>query len=335
MTSIFKNEADIVAALQLIKQANNITLLTHYNPDGDGISACAALEYVLLQYGKTVETVYPTKTEEAIKRQSKKILIGKHEQIPDLIITTDTSVYARLYYPECFKGIPLINIDHHMNNEIQGTFNFVSVDVSSTCEMLYLLLQTWAPPRPGFDPKKVETYPPIQIDTYVGECLLYGILYDTQNFYNQATRPVTLRVAAEIMQYQNVNLTMLQQELICNKSPEIISFWGTLLNSVSFTPNKNAAWITITQQDLTSRGLTLSSTVGFSNFLAQLSEVDITVLFYESEDGKSKASLRSKYTDVNAIAGKFGGGGHKNASGITSTKPFNEFVNEVTQALEE
>ncbi len=317
MISLLKNADDLQQAWQLIQKAHKITLLTHYNPDGDGISACAALAHILEKQGKSIETVYPTKTEEDIKRQPKNILIGTHQQFPDLIITCDTSVYERLYFPDIFKGIPLINIDHHLNNKIQGIVNFVSVDISSTCELLYLLLQQWFPD---------------QINTYVSECLLYGILYDTQVFYNQATHPSTLRVTADLIDH-GADLFMLQQELLCNKSPQIIKFWGELLSSVTITPDKKAAWIIITQQDLKGRGLTLSATVGFSNFLAQLSGIDITILFYESEDGKTKVSLRSKISDVNTFANQFGGGGHKNASGITSSKLIAEMVEEVVKAL--
>ncbi len=317
MISVLKNAHDLETAAQLIKKAKAITLLTHYNPDGDGISACAALAHILEEQGKKVETVYPTKTEEDIKRQPKNVLIGTHQQVPDLIITTDTSVYKRLYYPDAFKDIPLINIDHHLNNEIQGVVNFVSIDISSTCELLYVLLQAWYP---------------TQINTYVAECLMYGILYDTQVFYNQATKPSTLHVAAELINH-GANLCALQQELLCNKNPEVIRFWGNLLSNVTITFDGKAAWIIITQKDLKDRGLTLSATVGFSNFLAQLSHVDITILFYESEDGKSKVSLRSKNADVNQFASQFGGGGHKNASGITSDKPLDVLVTELTQAL--
>lgn len=317
MISLLKNVHNLTTALHLIEQADHITLLTHYNPDGDGISACAALDHILRNKGKLVETIYPTKTEEDIARQPETIFIGQHHQTPDLIITTDTSVYERLYYPEAFKGIPIINIDHHLNNVIQGTVNFVSIEVSSTCELLYLLLCHWYPQN---------------IDAYVAQALLYGILYDTQVFYNQATHPNTLRVAAELVE-RGANLCELQQELLCNKNPEIISFWGHLLSNVTITPNGKAAWIVITQDELRKRNLTLSATVGFSNFLGQLSHVDITILFYQSEDGKTKVSLRSKHTNVNELAGRFGGGGHKNASGITSTKPLDVVIQEVTQAL--
>lgn len=324
MISTLKNHEAIQQARELIAKAQRITLLTHYNPDGDGVSACAALDELLSAQGKDVEAIYPTEPIEHLIRQPKNVCINKHKQTPDLIIATDTSVYNRLYYPDVFKGIPLINIDHHLNNEIQGTVNFVSAEASSTCELLYFLLLYWAPPQE-------QTHVPT-ITTYAAECLLYGILYDTQSFYNSATTPLTLRVASELIQYHNVNMFSLQQEL-CNKQPEMLRFWGSLLNSMSFNTSKNTAWVCITQETLKLHNLTMSATSGLSNFLAQQLAVDTTILFYELEDGSSKASLRSKTTNVNAIASLFGGGGHKYASGIKSNKPIQILVTEVVQAL--
>ncbi len=56
-------KALVTQAWELIANAQKITLLTHYRPDGDGISACAAFEAVLEKIGgKEVETIYPTET---------------------------------------------------------------------------------------------------------------------------------------------------------------------------------------------------------------------------------------------------------------------------------
>lgn len=306
----------VADAWQLIENVSVITLLTHHKPDADGISACAAMAAVLEKMGKKVEVVYPSEPEQAIKRQATHVLVNQHKQEPDLLIMFDTANYERLYFPPAFHDIPSINIDHHISNSINATINLITDQVSSTCEQLYLLLHWW-----GCD-----------VDQYMAESLLFGMLYDCQVFYTQSTRPRTLRVAADLMD-AGANLFGLMGELLFNKKPEIIALWGSLLSSVTIAPNRNAAWSIIRQCDLQRLGLTLSSTVGFSNFLAQLSDIDITILFYEEADGKTKVSLRSKIADVNKLAAHFGGGGHKNASGISSDKPIDEVVQEVTRLV--
>lgn len=302
---------------ELIKQSKKITLLTHQKPDADGISACAALSSIFVKMGKQVETIYPDKPEFPLQRTSATILIGTYKQVPDLVIACDTANYDRLYYPNIFSTIPLINIDHHVSNRLQGTYNIVDSTVSSTCELLYDLLCLWD--------KTV-------IDVYVAECLLIGLLYDSQVFHTQATTPKTLRVAADLITC-GADLFTLKTELLAHKSPEIITLWGEILLRIQISPSGKAAWVGITQEDLTTHHLTLSSLLGFSNFLWEISGVDITLVFYEMASGHTKVSLRSKESDVNALAAQFGGGGHKNAAGILSDRPIFELMRDVTKKL--
>jgi len=53
--------------------------------------------------------------------------------------------------------------------------------------------------------------------------------------------------------------------------------------------------------------------------------VDVGVLLRETEDGQTKVSLRSSDgLDVSKIAGRFGGGGHRGASGCTIKLPIDQ-----------
>lgn len=315
------NSKDLANAWNLICNSQNITFLTHFKPDGDGISACAAFEEMLSKYFKNkkhIETIYPTLSEFKLLREPKNILINSHKQIPDLIFAFDTANYDRLYYPDIFKNIPLINVDHHVSNSIKGTINFIFGSVSSTCEVVYELIKIWAPEA---------------IDKTVAEMLLTGILYDTQVFHTQSTTAHTLKAAAELIEF-GADLFSLKNELLAHKDPNIIKLWGYLLNNIKFSKNKKAAWAYISQNELKSLKLTLSSIVGFNNFIAEISGVDVTALFYETEEGLTKVSLRSKIADVNAIAKEFGGGGHIHAAGILCNKPLDQTISLITQKLE-
>ena len=311
------NQQECLGAWQLINQVEKITLLTHRNPDADGISACAALARVLEAQGKQIEAVYPTAPELVILRQPEIVFINEHRQLPDLLIVCDTANSERAYLPQAFAGIPLINIDHHISNSIQATFNFVDGQASSACEVLYFFMQ-----HAGRN----------VINKEVAECLLFGILYDTQVFQIPSTAPRTLRIAAELIE-QGVVLSALITELLAHKNPEIIAFWGKLLSTVSYNQHKTAAWIIITQNLLKEHGLTLASLTGLSNFLSTIALIDVAIIFYELEDGGTKVSLRSRHHDVNALAKNFGGGGHKNAAGITTQQSVHEIVAAITQLL--
>jgi bifunctional oligoribonuclease and PAP phosphatase NrnA len=304
-------------AWKKIEEAGAITLLTHFRPDGDGVAACAALHHILKNKNKSVEIIYPNKSDCEYALQPKDVLINTHTRVPDLLIICDTANIERAYFPKEFEGIDIINIDHHVSNSIKGTYNFVDGDVSSACELLYKLLNEWD--------KKV-------IDTRVAECLLFGMMFDTNVFRTQATNAKTLRVAAELIDV-GADLFKLKTELLSNKNPQIISLWGDVLKRITISRDKKSVWVDITQKDLKEKNLTLNSLTGFIDFLSEVSDVDVTALFYETTDGKTKVSLRSKETDVNKLAAQFGGGGHKLAAGILSDKPLKELMDEVTAVL--
>jgi len=316
-----KDKKTISQAWELIEKSNRITLSTHSSPDGDGVSSCLALELILTKLGKSVETVYPDAPEFELERQPKKVSTGRHEQEPELLIVCDTANYERFYYPENFRSLPLVNIDHHASNSIDGTCNFVESEISSTSEVLYSLIVEW------------EAISKLSmIDKPVAEALLTGILYDTQVFRISSTTQDTLRIAAALID-KGANLFQLKDELLAHKDPQIVKMWEFLLGRVEISYEKQVAWTYITQADLKKLNLKLSNLVGFKNFLGEIGKVDITILFYESDEGKTKVSLRSRVRDVNELAAKFGGGGHKQASGITSDVPLDRLIKNVLEAI--
>jgi len=301
----------------LIEKASCIILLTHSRPDADGISACAALDIILRKMGKQVEAIYPNSPEFAIKRQPANVSIGQHTLEPDLLIACDTANYERLYFPDSFSSIPLINLDHHISNSLKGVLNVVDHTASSACEVVFDLLMEWDEAL---------------IDASVAQALLFGILYDSRVFHTKSTTATTLRTAAQLID-KGADLFQLKVELLANKDPLIAKIWARLLERIEVDKKKKVLWTYVTQADLEQWGVTLSSVVGFSNFLSDIAMIDVTILLYETPEGKTKVSLRSREADVNAVAGMFGGGGHKHAAGIMSDQPLQELVKAIIQAL--
>ena len=311
------SKKDISNTKTLIQKAKRITLLTHFKPDGDGISACAALSHIFEKLGKKVETIYPNKSEFKIKRKPKNVFINKHKQTPDLIFALDTANIERLYFPKEFEPIKLINIDHHISNSLESDYNFVDANASSTCEILTILLSHWLSE---------------EMDQYCAQCLLFGILADTQVFHTQAVSPEILKISAQLMEL-GADFYELKTELLSTKNPKIIALWGDVMSNIKNSKSGKAVWAIIKSSDLKKHDVQIPSLIGFNNFLSQISGVDVTLLFYQRNDGKTKVSLRSKKTDVNKLAAKFGGGGHKNAAGILSDIAIDKLVKELTKGL--
>jgi phosphoesterase RecJ-like protein len=201
---------------------------------------------------------------------------------------------------------------------MMGDFNFVNHTASSACEELAALIFAW---NEKFITKEV------------AHALLIGILYDSQSFGTQSTTIRTIQIVAKLVSMWNINIPELKHELATLQPPSILAFWGKLLNTIKTTKSGQCAWISVTKKDLIDAGMNHDALNGFSNAFASLCSTEITVLFYETHNGKSKASFRSKYFDVNTYAAKFGGGGHTNASGISNTQPLNELIADVLKGL--
>lgn len=318
MNLLLHKLSGISEAWKTVEQSEKVTLLTHIRPDGDGISACAAFEAVLLTMGKQVETIYPSEPEVPLNRQPQTRLLSHHKQTPDLIVTFDTAVKTRVYWHDSFDSVPMMVVDHHLEGDLVGQHQFMLPLATSTCELLYTLLMQWKPES---------------ISPYVAECLMYGLLYDTMVFRTNHTTTTCLRVAAELME-KGASLYDIKGELLRPFDPMVIQLWGTALAAIVTDATQKVSWIMLTTEMLRSRGLDNSAVGPLSNIFAELCATDVTILFYE-QDGTSKASMRSKSTDVASVAKKVGGGGHRMAAGASSEElDLDQFKDKILSLLQ-
>jgi len=306
------------SALELIKDSQKITLLTHMKSDPDGMSACTALKIILVNLNKSVEIVYPDIPTYTFSSQAKEYLVNQHKQHPDLIICLDTSDFSMLYHPSEFDDVKSINIDHHVSNSIKGTLNFVNHTASSACEELAAIIFAWG--------KEF-------ITKDVAHSLLVGILYDSQSFGTQSTTIRTLQISTELATMWNLSIPELKHELATLQPPQILAFWGKLFNNIKTTPSGSCAWISVTKNMLDESGMKYEAINGFSNAFAALCNTDITIFFYETSNNRAKASFRSKHFDVNSYAAKFKGGGHTNAAGVSKKMPLSDLIEEIIKGL--
>ena len=61
--------------------------------------------------------------------------------------------------------------------------------------------------------------------------------------------------------------------------------------------------------------------------------VEVALVFIEQADGGTKVSFRSRSLDVSRLAERFGGGGHKLASGARTNRPLPATRDEVLEAV--
>ena len=297
---------------QKIKKAQNIFLTSHQNcPDAIG-SVCALLDFLKSQN----KQVYPFLSEPVPKNlqslpNSQEIKITKPNlSLYDLFLILDAGDLKQTGLTKELSAVIkntedkiVINIDHHKTNEYFGHINLVDKNASSTCEMIYLMLQE-------------SDY---QITTKIAESLLTGIVGDTGNFTNAATNQASFSIAADLI-WQGANIFQIIQRLFGTvESVNTLRLWGQIFERLTYNQKYDIAVSYVMQKDLQEYRVSEEAIEVVANLLNYISGIKAGVLLKEKEDGSFKISMRSTYpnVDVSRLAKMLGGGGHKKAAGFS------------------
>ncbi len=295
-------------AKKLMNAAQRIVIISHRNPDADAVGANLALREILESKGKTVRSACidppPQDCDFLVKRYPYIDDFNLNEF--DLVITVDCGAHQLVGFhermPELLKHkVPMINIDHHPSNDNFGTVNIVMPETPSTCFILYLMF----------------SYYQWDITSTMATAMLHGLYYDTGSFMHSNTDAHTLRVASRLKALGG-NHEICVKKQFHTSSIEKLRLWGKALSRLSMN-KKEAAVTAITQDDLASTQSTFNDISGLINYLNQVPEAKFCVLLCEDDKGNIKGSFRTQREDIDltAIAGLFGGGGHKKAAGFT------------------
>ena len=132
------NRAVMETILQKIREAPRIMLFRHYRPDGDCVGATKGLQEIL-------RCTYPDKEVLLIdgERSDYLAFLGPDDApVPDEVyadalgIVLDTGNAARISNPKYALCREIIKIDHHINVEPYGDYNWVEEERSAACEMV-------------------------------------------------------------------------------------------------------------------------------------------------------------------------------------------------------
>lgn len=217
----------------------------------------------------------------------------------EAIFVIDTSGLERIgtiYEAASFAAVPVVNIDHHVTNEMYGDVNFVE-DRTSTAELILDILD----------------YLHIPLDETMATCLLTGIITDTRGFRTSNTSEESLRNAVRLVE-AGAPLTRITNAAFSHRPRSIIEMWGYGLSHHKFSDG--IIWCTIPQEILQRIEPQARSSRGLINFMSTLDGVKVAIIFRELEENLIDASFRSvPGIDVSRVAAAFDGGGHPQAAG--------------------
>lgn len=300
-------ENEIKKIREILNKSKKILILTHINPDGDGIGSGLALVNVLTKQKKNVFFINRDplpKIYKFLPGSNKVKNLKKIDDKFDLAIILECPEIERTGKIIDFKRNVkyTINIDHHMGNTMYADLNIVDPRAAAVGIQIYKMMKAFK----------------WKIDRDVAVCIYTSIIIDTGSFRYSNTTPEVHLIAAELIK-AGADPDYIASEVYATTKNSTNLLWQ-MLSKLKIV--KNVGWSFITREMFKKTGADDSDTDNFINSIRSIKEVDIAVLFKEYGKNITKASFRSKNGfDVNKIARKFGGGGHKHASGCVIGQP--------------
>ena len=198
---------------------------------------------------------------------------------------------------------PFIMIDHHEKPDNFAKYMFSDIEYSSTCQMVYELIQ------------KLELGDYINLDA--ATCLYTGIATDSGGFRFPRTTGNLHRIVGNLIDI-GVNNSQIHENLYDNGDYNKLQILGKALSNMKVLPEYKTSYIALSQQEQNELKVKKGDTEGIVNYGLTIKNIDFTAFFTEvTEEKIIKISFRSQGDfDVNKFArNHFNGGGHKNAAG--------------------
>ena len=311
---------EILKFKEQLKDANSIALISHLDPDGDNLGSLTALSKSLLNLGKKVYPIEFDKIPENLKFLPNLDLLSDNTDINiNMIICLDCANYERLgQIDELFnKAKYRINIDHHQSNEFYGDVNIVKKGYSSTCELVFDLINEINLP----------------IDKEISMSLLTGISTDTGRFLYSATTADTLAKASRLVE-NGADMMKINELIYQSKKFEAQLLENEILSKTEIY-NDYVAFSFVMTDQLNKYNVEISDIDSVINTFRDTDKIKISVLIKQQTENEYKISFRSKGNiDVGLIAKNLGGGGHKNAAATRITGDFETVSNKIKEEID-
>lgn len=297
---------DMYKIIKKIKDSESILIISHRSPDSDAMGSSLAMFLYLKSIGKnpTLFNIGPVPTYFDFLPSVDEVKVDEKilNNTFDLVIALDLAGIGNSGVDEkIFTNNYLINIDHHISNDLYGAINLVDIKASSTCEVVYDILS------------KID----FEIDKKIATCLLCGILGDTGNFSNSATSETAITISAELIK-RGAKIHKIDDLINKNKSINGLHLWGQVLSRLKSDQNSDIAYTYIKDEEYQQYNVETEELDGLTNFLNIISNAKFVALF-RIGPVSTRVGMRTTRNDVDLskIAKSHGGGGHKKAAGFT------------------
>lgn len=307
--------------LKIIFDHQDFLVTSHARPDGDAIGSVLSTRELLRALGKRVDAVMsdpvpviyrPLPFSDQI--QQSRTVNGRYEAA--IILECDNVQRTGIDGIESGDRV-LVNIDHHNSAKPFAHVNWIKKDACATAEMVYELIRAAQVP----------------LTPEMATCLYTAVLTDTGSFCFAGTNEHTFALAEELVR-AGADPARIAQNVYFARPESKMRLLGEALKTMQ--RRGDLMWMYVKQQHMHETLAREEDCEGLVNYALGIDGIETALFFRELPDGRFRVSLRSKgRIDVDSIAEKFGGGGHRCASGCSIAGPLERAVEEIVRLVEE
>lgn len=288
-----------------------VALSTHINADGDGCGSESALARLLAARGLRPVIVNPTPWPglfdfllgDDVRDLSAKGPAALRDI--DLLVVLDISDVKRLgHLADTVRGlsVPVLVIDHHVpSDEPPAPADRILSDTSAcaTGELVHDVAEVLELP---FTPA-------------IARSLYAAILTDTGGFRFSNTSPRAHAIASRLLA-AGVDPEEMYRQVYASVPIGRIQLLRDALDSLEVDAAHGLSWVSLPAGALEKYGVASEDLDGIVEHPRSIAGTKLALFFRDLGHGKVKISFRSTgRVDVNALARRYGGGGHAKASG--------------------
>mgnify|MGYP003307149948 FL=1 len=301
-----------------IEEFDTIVIARHVGVDPDALASQLALR-------DSIKLTFPNKKVMAIGTGSAKFFhIGKLDKLEKvnnaLLIVVDTPDKRRVDSVDFSQFSYMIKIDHHPFVEEFCDLEYIEDTASSASEIIMnLILNT-----------------DLQCDKSIAETLYLGLVSDSNRFLFDSCTSHTFGLVSIFLDKYNFELSEVYKKLYMRPMNEV-RLEGYIALNMNVTKN-GLGYIQITNEVINQFEVDSASAGNMVNNFNFINEMLVWATLTEDiKNDQIRVSIRSRGPEINQIAEKFNGGGHKFASGV-KLKNFDEamlLMKELDKVLEE
>jgi phosphoesterase RecJ-like protein len=237
----------------------------------------------------------------------------------DLAISFDCGSFGRLGID--YKG-KLINFDHHISNELYGTYNCIDTQALSTTQVLYEWFVTES----------------IKINAKMANALYAGLVDDTRCFSDPSCAHAVFEMGHTLVK-AGADHSLCVNALFHSHSLASFRLKAEMLKRMKIIHDGRVALFEVDQALLASTGALLRDCKPVVDEAMGLKTVQIALLVVELKRGGFKVSLRSDGSvNSSELLYCYDGGGHKIRAGarivgIEKEKIIKKIMEKITEVL--